>query len=96
MITLNRLAERCREIALNRHIITIHSSHKGLARSMSAQWRKLWDAPDRKSDKMPRWTYREEKAAEIIVSAITYLKSIGCEDIEQLIKDKIECEDRED
>ena len=93
MIKLNRLAEHCREVALARHIITKHSSYKGLAISMSANWRKLWNAPDKESSNLPQWSYREEKAADVIISAITYLESVGCENIEQLIKDKVEFND---
>lgn len=31
----------------------------------------------------------EEEAADIIIASLTYLQRIGCRDIEQLIKDKI-------
>ena len=49
MITLNRLARKCRETALRRHKITVHSSHRGLAIGISAEWRELMDAADRPS-----------------------------------------------
>lgn len=89
MITLNRLAGKCRETALRRHKITVHSSHRGLAIGISAEWRELMDAADRPSPHIGGWSEREEEAADIIISAVTYLECIGCRDIEQLIKDKV-------
>ncbi len=89
MITLNKLAQKCREIALRRHKITRDSSHKGLAIGISAEWRELMEATDHPSVHVKGWTEREEEAADVIIAAVTYLQSIGCNDIEQLIKDKI-------
>lgn len=89
MITLNKLAVKCREIALRRHKITRDSSHKGLAIGISMEWRELVNASDDPSKHISDYSEREEEAADIIIAAMTYLQSIGCKDIEQLIKDKI-------
>ena len=89
MIKLNRLAEQCREVALRKHRITSDSSHRGLMKTISVKWRNLWNAsPEQRSENLPKWSYCEETAADIIVGALTYLQSIGCKNIEQLIKDK--------
>lgn len=91
MITLNKLAKVCRETALRRKKITIHSSHKGLCIGISAEWRELYDAGKHDpSEHVPGYTAREEEAADIIIATLTYLQSIGCRNIEQLIRDKIE------
>ena len=87
MITLNKLAVKCREIALQRHKITRNSSHKGLG--ISQEWRELFNATDDPSGHISGYSEREEEAADVIIAAMTYLQSIGCKDIEQLIKDKI-------
>ena len=47
------------------------------------------EATDHPSVHVKGWTEREEEAADVIIAAVTYLQSIGCNDIEQLIKDKI-------
>ena len=43
---------------------------------------------------LPKYSEDEELAAEMIIYLVAYLKRFGCEDIEQLIKDKIEFDDR--
>ena len=47
-----------------------------------------------RSDNLPKYSEDEELAAEMIIYLVAYLKRFGCEDIEQLIKDKIEFDDR--
>lgn len=90
MITLNKLAKKCREIALRRKKVTIHSSHMGLAIGISVEWRELCNASKYKSRHLPHYSEREEEAADVIIATLTYLECIGCENVEQLIKDKIE------
>ena len=52
------------------------------------QWRRVpW---------IPMVAVREEEAADIIISAVTYLECIGCRDIEQLIKDKVAYNERKE
>nr|DAL35600.1 MAG TPA_asm: NTP-PPase-like protein [Caudoviricetes sp.] len=89
MITLNKLAVKCREIALRRRKITKDSSHKGLAIGISMEWRELFNASENPSEHIGDYSEREEEAADVIIAAMTYLQSIGCRNIEQLIKDKI-------
>ncbi len=89
MITLNKLAIKCREIALRRRKITRDSSYNGLAIGISMEWRELVKATGNPSEHISDYSDREEEAADIIIAAMTYLQSIGCKDIEQLIKDKI-------
>ena len=65
-----------------------------LAIGISAEWRELMDAADRPSPHIGGWSEREEEAADIVISAVTYLECIGCRDIEQLIKDKVAYNER--
>ena len=57
-------------------------------------WRKFDIASKYRSDNLPKYSEDEELAAEMIIYLVAYLKRFGCEDIEQLIKDKIEFDDR--
>ena len=80
MITLNRFAQRCLNIMRKRFKMNEHSSRKAFSIRIEAVWRK--------------YSEDEELAAEMIIYLVAYLKRFGCEDIEQLIKDKIEFDDR--
>jgi hypothetical protein len=89
-ITLNKLAKKCEEIAIDSGKITPLSSPTVSLYDISAEWRSLVDASKYRSANIPEWSEREEEAAGVIIATITYLKRIGCEDIERLIKDKLE------
>ncbi len=89
-ITLNKSAIRCEEIAIASGKITPNSSARTLLYDISRNWRLLLDASGYQSDNSGPWSYREEAASEVIVSALTYLQRIGCKNIEQLLKDTIE------
>jgi len=86
MITLNRFAQRCLNIMRKRFKMNEHSSRKAFSIRIEAVWRKFDIASKYRSDNLP--TYSE------IIYLVAYLKRFGCEDIEQLIKDKIEFDDR--
>ena len=89
MITLNRFAQRCLNIMKKRFKMNEHSSRKAFSIRIEAVWRKFDIASKYRSDNLPK-----ELAAEMIIYLVAYLKRFGCEDIEQLIKDKIEFDDR--
>lgn len=89
-ITLNKSAIRCEEIAIASGKITPNSSARPLLYDISRNWRDLLDASSFQSDNPGPWSEREEAASEVIISALTYLKRIGCKNIEQLLKDSIE------
>ena len=86
MITLNRFAQRCLNIMKKRFKMNEHSSRKAFSIRIEAVWRKF--------DIASKYRRDEELAAEMIIYLVAYLKRFGCEDIEQLIKDKIEFDDR--
>lgn len=89
-ITLNKSAIRCEEIAIASGKITSHSSARALLYDISRHWRELLDASSFQSDNPGAWSEREEKAAEVMISTMTYLQRIGCKNIERLLNDTIE------
>lgn len=95
MITLNRFAQRCLQIMMKRFKMNEHSSRKAFSVRIEAIWRKFDVSSKYKSDNLPKYAEDEELAAEMIIYLVAYLKRFGCEDIEQLIKDKIEFNDKE-
>lgn len=90
MIKLNKLAILCKEIALQRGKITPNSSPRATLYHISAEWRELLNATKFKSEHLPEWSEQEEEAADIIITTLTYLESIRCKNIENLIRAKIE------
>lgn len=89
-ITLNKSAIRCEEIAIASGKITSNSSARPLFYDISRNWRELLDASSFQSDNPGPWSEKEEAAAEVMISTLTYLQRIGCKNIEQLLKDTIE------
>lgn len=96
MITLNKLAKRCLEIAIRKGKINSYTSRHAIIVSISVEWRELLNASKYRSERLPNYSEQEIAAAGIIISTITYLSRIGCVNIEQLIKDTIEFNDKED
>lgn len=90
MIKLNKLAKLCREIAIMRGKITSNSNPRAVLYHISVEWRELYNATKFKSEHLPKWSEQEEEAADIIITCLTYLESIKCENIENLLRDKIE------
>lgn len=88
-ITLNKYAVRCEEIAIADGKITKSSSARPLLYDISRNWRQLLDATSFRSDNPGEWSEKEEAACEVIISALCYLRRIGCRNIEQLLKDTI-------
>lgn len=96
MITLNKLAKKCFDIAMRRGKINECTSGRAIIMAISAEWRELMEATKYRSEHLPKYSQREEEAADVIISTLTYLKRIGCKDIEQLIKDKVEFNEKRD
>lgn len=88
-ITLNKHAIRCVKIALAKGIITPTSSARTSLYDISRHWRRLTEATKCVGNS-GEWSEREEEAARVIISTLTYLQRVGCIDIEQLLKDTIE------
>lgn len=89
MIALNKLAVKCIKIALKKGKLGKDSSIRALVVAISSEWRELCNASEYRSMHVPKYSEQEEKAADIIIASLTYLQKIGCRDIEQLIRDKI-------
>lgn len=89
-IPLKKFAEQCEEVALANGKITPLSSPTVSMYDISRRWRELCKATAFKSDNLPDWNEKEEGAAEVIIAALTYLKRIGCKDIEQLLQATLE------
>lgn len=89
-ITLNKYAVICEEIAIAGGKISPNSSAAPLLYDISRHWRELLEATNFQSLGDGQWSEKEELASEVIISAITYLRRIGCKNIEQLLKDTIE------
>ena len=79
-IPLKKFAEQCEEVALANDKITPLSSPTVSMYDISRRWRELCKATAFKSDNLP----------EVIIAALTYLKRIGCKDIEQLLQATLE------
>lgn len=86
MITLNKLAQLCLIIFRKRFRLKENASQKALGNFISVCWRNLDILDTRDDTLLPE---RKKRAADIIIGAIAYLKALGCEDIERLIKDRI-------
>lgn len=88
-ITLNKLAKLCEKMALEQGVITEQSSPQVLLYDISRCWRRLLDATNFQSLNLKGWSEKEDMTAELIVTAVTYLQRVGCDNIERLLKDKI-------
>ena len=89
-IALNRYAEKCEKAALASGMIGAGSSARPLLYDISRNWRKLIDASAFKSDRLGKWSEKEEFAAELIISAVMFLRRSGCSNIEELVHDVAE------
>lgn len=89
MITLNKLAVKCLRTAIRRGKIGKDSSPRAIVLAISSEWRELCNATEYRSLHVPKYSEQEEEAADVIIATLTYLQKIGCRDIEQLIRDKI-------
>lgn len=93
MITLNKLAEKSYHIDMRRGKINIHTSRRAIINAISTEWRELFNAQKEPSNHLPQYTEQEEEAADVIITTMTFLHKIGCNNIEQLIRDKIDFND---
>ena len=90
MIKLNKLAALSKDIAIKRGKITSNSSPRASLYHISAEWRELLNATKFKSEHLPEWSEQEEEAADVLITTLTYLESIRCRNIENLLRAKIE------
>lgn len=89
-IPLKKFAAQCEEVAIAGGKITPLTSPTVTLYDISRHWRELCGATSYKSLTLDGWNEKEEKAAEVIIAALTYLQRIGCRDIEKLLKETLE------
>lgn len=93
---LNKQAIQCENMAIACGKITPLSSPQVSLYDISRCWRELLGATSFPSVKMPEWNEKEEAAADVLIATLTYLRRIGCRDIERLLRDAIERHARKD
>lgn len=89
MIKLNKLADFIYKTAIRRGKIRDSSSPMVAIAQISSEWRELWEATNASSEHLPAYSEKEEEAADVIIATISFLKHIGCDDIEALLRAKI-------
>lgn len=86
-IPLNKFASTQRRKAADEDRLCENCSPSVPLYDISASWRRLFGSTKARSERFQRWSQREVNAACVIRDTLVYLDHIGCNDIEQLIKD---------
>lgn len=77
-------------------ILTEDSSSMMAVYRISRYWRELFGRATRhRSDILPQWSEKEVAGANIIISALMFLSMEGCKNIEELIKDVVKYDHRQ-
>lgn len=77
-------------------ILTEDSSSMMAVYRISRYWRELFGRATRhRSDTLPQWSEKEVAGANIIISALMFLSMEGCKNIEELIKDVVKYDHRQ-
>lgn len=88
-IPLKKFAQQCEEVAMGSGSITPQTSPTVSLYDISRRWRELCQAA-RHSRTKGGWTAREKAAASVVIATLTYLRRIGCKDVERLLRDTLE------
>lgn len=88
-ITLNKYAIRCEQAAIANGSISSNSSFRTFLYDVSRSWRKEVDATSYKSEELCMFSERQVAGADVIIDQLLCLQRDGCENIEQLIRDRI-------
>lgn len=76
-------------------IITAESSSIVAVYQISRYWRELFQTATRhRSELLPQWTEKEVAAAKVITSALLFLAMEGCRNVEQLIIDTVNADEK--
>lgn len=94
MITLNKFAQKCLDMMMDKFNMNNHTSRKGYSIRIGSLWRSFDSSSKYRDEEFPHYSEDEVWAAKIIIYLVAYLKRFGCQDIEQLIKDVIEKGDK--
>lgn len=90
MIVLNKLAKKCQENCIRSGRVTGNSNHRAYLVHASVMLHEAFDKTKWASDTLKQWSEYEVSAAEVICWMTAFLERLGCDNIEQLIKDVIE------
>ena len=88
-ITLNKYAIRCEQAAIANGSISHTSSFRTFLYDVSRSWRKEVNATSYKSGEQRKYSERQIAGADVIIDQLLCLQRDGCENIEQLIRDRI-------
>lgn len=76
-------------------LITAESSSTVAVYQISRYWRELFQKATRHhSEFIPQWTEKEVAAAKVINSALLFLAMEGCRNVEQLIIDTVNADEK--
>lgn len=84
MITLNKHADLCEQILMEKGVISGDSPSNILIYEMSRHWRQLCRST---GFRVGEWSEKEKESAKLLFTVLAYLNRIGCTDIERLLKD---------
>ncbi len=95
-ITLNK--KTVPDIVANAYVsgmITAESSSTVAVYQISRYWRELFQTATRhRSETLPQWNEKEVAAAKVITSALLFLAMEGCRNVEQLIIDTVNADEK--
>ena len=95
-ITLNK--KTVPDIVANAYgsgLITAESSSTVAVYQISRYWRELFQtATQHRSEALPQWNEKEVAAAKVITSALLFLTMEGCRNVEQLIIDTVNADEK--
>ena len=95
-ITLNK--KTVPDIVANAYgsgLITAESSSTVAVYQISRYWRELFQTATRhRSYALPQWNEKEVAAAKVITSALLFLAMEGCRNVEQLIIDTVNADEK--
>lgn len=76
-------------------LITAESSSTVAVYQISRYWRELFQTATRhRSETLPQWNGKEVAAAKVITSALLFLAMEGCRNVEQLIIDTVNADEK--
>lgn len=76
-------------------LITAESSSTVAVYQISRYWRELFQTATRhRFETLPQWNEKEVAAAKVITSALLFLAMEGCRNVEQLIIDTVNADEK--
>lgn len=88
-ITLNKYATMCEKAAIADGSINDDTSYRLFLYDVSRSWRREADAVSFKSMELGDYTERQIAGADVIIDQLLCLKRDGCDQLEQLIRDRM-------